>query len=64
MSGYLISYLPGGLIGVCRPGENDPAFMVPTINEAFDLIEIDKGMPEPLNRCVGCVKEECPCLPQ
>lgn len=48
MSGYLVRYIPGGsgLIGVYRPGGSDPSFMVPTVNEAFDLIEIDRKIAE------------------
>jgi len=66
MTGYAIKNTAGETdrFHVYRPGEKDPAFMVPTVTEALDLIAIDRAQPKPLNRCVGCVEGECPCLPQ
>lgn len=66
MSGYLIKNTAGAVdrFHVYRPGETAPAFMIPTITEALDIVALDRAQPAPLNRCVGCVKGECPCLPQ
>lgn len=68
MSGYIIRNTAHdkNRFHICRPGQKDPSFMVPTIKEAFALIDLDKAQaiePMPLNRCPGCVKEDCPCLP-
>ena len=69
MTGYLIKNTPHqtNRFHVYRPGETAPSFMVPTVTEALDLVEVDRAQaiaPLPLSRCVGCVKEDCPCLPQ
>jgi hypothetical protein len=66
MNGYVIKYAPAAAdrFHVYRPGEDAPAFMVPTEAEAQELIRIDRAQPAPLIRCVGCAEEVCPCLPQ
>lgn len=66
LSGYMVKNTPGDTgktMHVYRPGEKHPAFMVATVDEAMDLIAIDRAQPVQLNRCVGCVQEDCPCLP-
>ncbi|MGV6396966.1 hypothetical protein ACTUVN_002661 [Pseudomonas caspiana] len=65
MNDYSMKYVPGtaNCLHVYRPGADAPAFMVRNEAEANRLIKVDRAHPEPLNRCVGCVKEECPCLP-
>lgn len=65
MTGYAIKNTANAVdrFHVYRPGESAPAFMVPSIDEAFSLIELDRAQPAPLIRCVGCVEEVCPCLP-
>jgi len=65
MSEYVIKLNPGSAnsLHVYRPGESAPAFMVSSEAEANLLIKVDRAQPEPLNRCVGCVEGECPCLP-
>lgn len=69
MSGYMVRNTPGDVgktMHVFRPGEKHPSFMVATVAEAMELIEVDRAQsiqPLPLNRCAGCVKEDCPCLP-
>lgn len=66
MSGYIVKNTPNSIdrFHVYRPGEDAPAFMLPTAEEAFDLIALDRAQPAPLIRCVGCVEEKCECLPQ
>jgi len=66
MTGYVIKNTAGLVdrFHVYRPGETAPAFMLPTVTEALDMIDLDRAQPAPLNRCVGCVTEVCPCLPQ
>ncbi|MEB0078029.1 hypothetical protein QN386_22300 [Pseudomonas sp. CCI3.2] len=66
MSGYLIKNTVGVVdrFHVYRPGETSPAFMLPTITEALDIVELDRAQPAPLNRCVGCVELTCPCMPE
>lgn len=65
MNGYVIKLVTGtaNSLHVYRPGEDAPAFMVSSEAEANRLINVDRAQPEPLNRCVGCVEGECPCLP-
>lgn len=65
MNGYTMKYVSGdtNCLHVYRPGASDPAFMVRNETEANAMIELDRAHPEPLNRCVGCVEGECPCLP-
>jgi hypothetical protein len=66
MSGYIIRNTAGATnrFHVYRPGESAPAFMLPTVTEALDIVALDRAQPVPLNRCVGCVEGECPCLPR
>lgn len=66
MNSYVIKLNPraANSLHVYRPGEDAPAFMVRNETEANRLIKVDRAQPEPLNRCVGCVEGECPCLPQ
>ncbi len=47
MSGYLIKNTAGDTnrFHVYRPGEDFPAFMLPTIEEAFAMIDLDKAQP-------------------
>jgi hypothetical protein len=47
MSGYLIKNTAGDTnrFHVYRPGEKFPAFMLPTIEEAFAMIDLDKAQP-------------------
>ncbi len=47
MSGYLIKNTAGETdrFHVYRPGEKFPAFMLPTIEEAFAMIDLDKAQP-------------------
>lgn len=47
MSGYLIKNTAGDTkrFHVYRPGEKFPAFMLPTIYEAFAMIDLDKAQP-------------------
>lgn len=47
MSGYLIKNTAGetNRFHVYRPGEKFPAFMLPTIEEAFAMIDLDKAQP-------------------
>lgn len=47
MSGYLIKNTAGDTnrFHVYRPGETFPAFMLPTIEEAFAMIDLDKAQP-------------------
>jgi len=69
MSDYKIKLQSGAGTGtadkffVCRPGEDAPSFIVRSAEEALSMIELDRAQPAPLNRCVGCVEGECPCLP-
>lgn len=62
-AGYLIRNL-GTSVQVMRPGEKDPAFIVPTVPEALKLVEIDKaqGIGGPWIRCPDCTDEQCECL--
>jgi hypothetical protein len=66
MTDYVIKLAIGAAncLHVYRPGEDAPAFMVSSEAEANRLIATDRAQPKPLNRCVGCVEGECPCLPQ
>ena len=63
---YFIKYLPGASdrFHVYRPGADAPSFMAATEAEANLLISTDRAQSSPLIRCVGCVEEACPCLPQ
>lgn len=47
MTGYLIKNTAGETdrFHVYRPGEKFPAFMLPTIEEAFAMIDLDKAQP-------------------
>lgn len=47
MSGYLIKNTAGDTnrFHVYRPGEKFPAFMLPTLDEAFAMIDLDKAQP-------------------
>lgn len=65
MNDYVIKLNPraANSLHVYRPGADAPAFMVRNEAEANAMIKLDRAHPEPLNRCVDCVKEECPCLP-
>lgn len=65
MNDYVIKLVTGtaNSLHVYRPGADAPAFMVRNEAEANAMIELDRALPEPLNRCVDCVEEECPCLP-
>jgi len=47
VSGYLIKNTAGDTnrFHVYRPGEKFPAFMLPTIEEAFAMIDLDKTQP-------------------
>lgn len=60
--GYLIRNL-GASVHVCRPGETDPAFIVPTVPEALALIDIDRHQEESNISCPGCVALSCECRP-
>lgn len=62
-AGYLIRNL-GTSVQVCRPGETEPAFTVPTVPEALALVDVDKrAAAGPLLRCPGCVALSCECMP-
>jgi hypothetical protein len=47
VTGYLIKNTAGetNRFHVYRPGEKFPAFMLPTIDEAFAMIDLDKAQP-------------------
>lgn len=47
MTGYLIKNTANesDRFHVYRPGEKFPAFMLPTIEEAFAMIDLDKAQP-------------------
>lgn len=47
MSGYLVRNTAGDTnrFHVYRPGEKFPAFMLPTLEEAFAMIDLDKAQP-------------------
>lgn len=61
--GYLIRNL-GSSVHVIRPGEKDPAYIVPTVPEAIAIADIDRanGIGGPWIRCPGCKDEQCECL--
>ena len=52
MSGYLIKNTANeaNRFHVYRPGEKFPAFMLPTIEEAFAMIDLDKAQPRSRRR--------------
>lgn len=61
-AGYLIRNL-GTSVQVCRPGEADPSFIVPTVPEALMLIDVDQNQAEEAQiHCPGCQKDACGCL--
>jgi hypothetical protein len=47
MNGYVIKFTPGtaNRFHIYRPGEEAPAFMVPTEEEAQKLVAIDRAQP-------------------
>ncbi len=48
MTGYLVRINQGDArVHAYRPGETEPFLMVKTVDEAWDMIEVDKAQGEP-----------------